>query len=151
MNSQPNYSKRPPAQVPFAAPVNNNFAQYLNQSSNPPPANTAYNNTPPPYGQYPYATQGSFNPNPFTEASIASHPAAQLGLHFGNQALAAGQTLVNQNINRYFDLPSLKYYFNVDNLYVLKKVALVLFPFRHKVFFPLLTFRIGSEIAADQT
>lgn len=34
--------------------------------------------------------------------------------------------------NRYVSIPALKHYFNVSNSYVLKKLALVLFPWRHR-------------------
>jgi hypothetical protein len=34
--------------------------------------------------------------------------------------------------NRYVSIPALKHYFNVSNSYVLRKLALVLFPWRHK-------------------
>lgn len=35
-------------------------------------------------------------------------------------------------MNRYVSIPALKHYFNVSNSYVLNKLALVLFPWRHK-------------------
>lgn len=34
--------------------------------------------------------------------------------------------------NRYVSIPALKHYFNVSNFYVLNKLVLVLFPWRHK-------------------
>lgn len=37
-----------------------------------------------------------------------------------------------EQINRYISIPALKHYFNVSNTYVLGKLALVLFPWRHK-------------------
>lgn len=36
-------------------------------------------------------------------------------------------------ISKWFSPASLKYYFNVSNDYVLRKLALIMFPFRHKV------------------
>ena len=35
-------------------------------------------------------------------------------------------------LNRYVSIPALKHYFNVSNSYVLNKLILVLFPWRHK-------------------
>lgn len=35
-------------------------------------------------------------------------------------------------LNRYVSIPALKHYFNVSNTYVLNKLVLVLFPWRHK-------------------
>lgn len=40
--------------------------------------------------------------------------------------------LTAQQFNRYVSIPALKHYFNVSNSYVLSKIALVLFPWRHK-------------------
>eukprot|EP01091_Cochliopodium_minus_P008368 TRINITY_DN1883_c0_g1_i1.p2 TRINITY_DN1883_c0_g1~~TRINITY_DN1883_c0_g1_i1.p2 ORF type:complete len:113 (-),score=15.18 TRINITY_DN1883_c0_g1_i1:618-956(-) len=38
------------------------------------------------------------------------------------------------NINRWFNVYNLKYYFTVNNSYVLNKLKLLIFPFKHKVF-----------------
>ncbi len=67
----------------------------------------------------------------------------------GNQAFSMGQQYVNQNVclhssasnanyfsaqvGRFIHVQSWKYYWNVSNHYVLSKLALLLFPFRHKV------------------
>lgn len=58
-------------------------------------------------------------------------PTTQLGMQLGAQALNAGQTYVNQNFSRFFDWHSLKYYFHVNTSYVLHKILLLCFPFRH--------------------
>ena len=76
---------------------------------------------------------------------------AQMGFQMGQSAVKVGQEYMEQNvclgtapkanvedtdnrlqINRYIPLPALKHYFNVSNSYVLRKLLLVLFPFRHK-------------------
>ncbi|OAJ36084.1 hypothetical protein BDEG_20296 [Batrachochytrium dendrobatidis JEL423] len=54
--------------------------------------------------------------------------AGQIGMQLGTQAFAQ----VQQNINRYVNVTQLRYYFNVSNSYVLNKVRLLLFPYRHK-------------------
>ncbi|KAJ5674641.1 uncharacterized protein N7477_004575 [Penicillium maclennaniae] len=59
-------------------------------------------------------------------------PTAQMGFQVGKSAMAAGQEYMEQNFNRYVSIPALKHYFNVSNSYVLNKVGLVLFPWRHK-------------------
>ncbi|KNE71916.1 hypothetical protein AMAG_16340 [Allomyces macrogynus ATCC 38327] len=71
-----------------------------------------------------------FNPAAF--AGLVTDPTAQIGMQLGSKAVLAGQEYVNQNINRYFNLPHLKYYFNVSNSYVQSKLQLVLFPFRQR-------------------
>jgi hypothetical protein len=59
-------------------------------------------------------------------------PTAQMGFQVGKSAVMAGQEYVEQNINRWFDFRAIKPYFNVSNSYVVRKLWLVLFPWRHK-------------------
>ncbi|MCJ1364530.1 hypothetical protein MMC16_003641 [Acarospora aff. strigata] len=72
---------------------------------------------------------GSFAPN---FGGFMNDQTAQMGFQIGKSAVMAGQDYVDQNINRYVSIPALKHYFNVSNTYVLSKLALVLFPWRHK-------------------
>ncbi|KAK4987537.1 Protein transport protein yif1 [Elasticomyces elasticus] len=57
---------------------------------------------------------------------------AQMGFQVGKSAVMAGQEYVEQNLNRYVNVSILKHYFNVSNSYVVNKLFLVLFPWRHK-------------------
>ncbi|KAI5451567.1 Protein transport protein yif1 [Naganishia albida] len=57
---------------------------------------------------------------------------AQMGMQFGKSAVAAGQDYVEKNFSRYLPLPLVKTCFSVTNSYVLRKLRLVLFPWRHK-------------------
>lgn len=59
-------------------------------------------------------------------------PTAQLASQFGQTAFKHGQEYLEQNVNRYVNVSALKHYFNVTNSYVLQKLALVIFPWRHK-------------------
>lgn len=59
-------------------------------------------------------------------------PTAQMGLHMGKTAFDAGQQYMEQNLNRWVNVASLKHYFNVSNSYVISKLWLVLFPWRHR-------------------
>ncbi|KZF20796.1 hypothetical protein L228DRAFT_212964 [Xylona heveae TC161] len=59
-------------------------------------------------------------------------PTAQMGFQVGKSAMMAGHDYVEQNFNRYVNVSALKHYFNVSNSYVLNKLFLVLFPWRHK-------------------
>ena len=59
--------------------------------------------------------------------------ATQVGLAYGARALDAGQQYLNQNVNRWINIPQLKYYFAVSNHYVYRKLQRILFPFRTKV------------------
>jgi protein transport protein YIF1 len=75
---------------------------------------------------------------------------AQMGMQFGRSAVAAGQDYVEKNvsknalnsslilnsngiqINTYLPVSLLKHQFNVSNSYVLQKLRLVIFPWRHR-------------------
>jgi len=57
---------------------------------------------------------------------------AQMGFQVGQTALKHGQEYMEQNFNRYVNVSALKHYFNVSNGYVVNKLFLVLFPWRHK-------------------
>ncbi|TPX56072.1 hypothetical protein PhCBS80983_g04798 [Powellomyces hirtus] len=58
--------------------------------------------------------------------------AGQLGMQLGNKAFEQAQENLNKNMHRWINIPHLKYYFNVSNSYVLNKIRLLLFPFRHQ-------------------
>ncbi|KAI4116126.1 MAG: hypothetical protein LQ345_003405 [Seirophora villosa] len=94
----------------------------------PPPPQSQNNSN---YGS-PYAGQtggGTFAPG---FGGFMNDPTAQMGYQLGKTALNTGQEYMEQNINRYVSIPALKHYFNVSTPYVLRKLALVLFPWRHK-------------------
>ncbi|KAF3907620.1 hypothetical protein AA313_de0204898 [Arthrobotrys entomopaga] len=55
-------------------------------------------------------------------------PATQIGLHLSENIIKNLDT----NVNRYVNYTALKHYFNVSNSYVLNKLRLVIFPWRHR-------------------
>ncbi|KAG0359068.1 hypothetical protein BGZ54_010148 [Gamsiella multidivaricata] len=57
----------------------------------------------------------------------------QLGMQFGKSAVMAGQEYVEQNLNRWVNRAALQPYFNVSNQYVVSKLRLLVFPWRHKL------------------
>jgi hypothetical protein len=57
---------------------------------------------------------------------------AQMGLQFGRTAAMAGQEYVDKNFGRFIRVQQLKRYFDVSNSYVINKLLLVLFPWRHR-------------------
>ncbi|KAK5991017.1 Protein transport protein yif1 [Cladobotryum mycophilum] len=59
-------------------------------------------------------------------------PTAQVAAQFGQTAFKHGQEYVEQNVGRFVNVSALKHYFNVTNSYVVNKLFLVLFPWRHK-------------------
>ncbi|KAK4192469.1 putative transport protein [Podospora australis] len=64
--------------------------------------------------------------------NFVNDPAAQIAQQFGQQAFRQGTALLEQNVNRFVNVSALKHYFNVTNSYVVNKLFLVLFPWRHK-------------------
>ncbi|KAI9697402.1 MAG: hypothetical protein M1836_004680 [Candelina mexicana] len=85
------------------------------------------------YGN-PYQPQGGGGAEAVHPAfgGFMSDPTAQMGFQVGKSAVMAGQEYVESNFNRYVNVSALKHYFNVSNSYVLNKLFLVLFPWRHK-------------------
>lgn len=65
-------------------------------------------------------------------SNLFSDPNAQIGIEVGRNALNYGQQYIGRNLNQYVSMSALKYYFQVSNSYVLHKILLVLFPWRHK-------------------
>ncbi|KAF9527205.1 YIF1-domain-containing protein [Crepidotus variabilis] len=57
---------------------------------------------------------------------------AQLGMQLGHSAVAAGQDYVQKNFGSMIPSHLVKHHFNVSNIYVMKKLRLVLFPWIHK-------------------
>lgn len=64
--------------------------------------------------------------------SILTDPNAQLGFEVGRNALNYGQEYIGRNMEKYVSVGMLRYYFQVSNFYVLRKILLVIFPWRHK-------------------
>lgn len=79
-------------------------------------------------------TAGAAGGGGFTGAypNLFNDPSAQIGIEVGRNALNYGQEYIGKNINQYVSFSAFKYYFQVSNSYVLRKIVLVLFPWRHK-------------------
>jgi hypothetical protein len=84
-------------------------------------------------GGNPYQQQGGTSGNVFgAYGNFMNDPTAQVAAQFGQTAFRHGQEYVEQNLGRYVNVSALKHYFNVSNSYVVNKLFLVLFPWRHK-------------------
>lgn len=57
---------------------------------------------------------------------------AQMGLHVMGNVMGTGQEYVEQNVLRFVNTGALKPYFNVSTSYVVRKLRLLMFPWRHK-------------------
>lgn len=56
----------------------------------------------------------------------------QMGMQFGRHVAAVGGEYVQRNFRALLPMPILKHYFKVSNSYVLHKLRIILFPWRHK-------------------
>lgn len=132
----------------------NSFApSYPNTAANP--YYDPYNNANPQYGQQPQQMQQPpqqltppqpmaasaaptiFNPNQNSFAnqfSVLQQPMVQdMALQYGQRLADQGKQLVESQFEKYVPVTRLKYYFAVDNNYVVKKLILLLFPFTQRV------------------
>ncbi|KAK6189559.1 hypothetical protein LQW54_013150 [Pestalotiopsis sp. IQ-011] len=127
-----NYGPSPP----LHHPVPQHVSTVPQLRSPPPPTSSqpqtqgAYGN---PYQQGQPGPQGATGANAFGQyGNFMNDPTAQIAASMGQNAFKQGQEYFEQNVNRWFSLSSVKHYFNVSNSYVVNKLFLVLFPWRHK-------------------
>lgn len=72
---------------------------------------------------------------------IVQDMAMQYGQHLADQ----GKQLVENQFEKWVPVAKLKYYFAVDNKYVINKLRLLLFPFTHKVWNKSLEFTLYNK------
>ena len=82
-------------------------------------------------GQFFNPSASNPNPNAFTQ--IFNDPKAAMTFQVGQNAMMAGSQYMEQELHKYIPTGTFKYYFKVSNDYVLKKVLLILFPFKNKI------------------
>lgn len=56
----------------------------------------------------------------------------KIGIDLGGEAIKLGTSYVNKALDRGYSLNRLRRYFQIDNAYVIKKIALILFPYQQK-------------------
>ncbi|KAK9712954.1 Protein transport protein yif1 [Basidiobolus ranarum] len=96
--------------------------------------------SPQPQYHQPHSPQGHPQQPPYQQAPAQPYGfdfndlqgAQAIGVQFGRSAVMAGQDYVHRNLDRYVSVANLKFYFNVSNMYVVNKLRLLLFPFRHQ-------------------
>lgn len=113
------------------APQNNQFySPNQNQVPNNPPQNQRQlrGQTPQMNNQNQQMNQnGIYNP-----AEMFNDPMASMAVKYGSSLAGQGKDYVAQNVDRWFSISKLKFYFAVDTTYVFKKLILILFPFINK-------------------
>lgn len=128
----PNYANQAQAN-PYYDPYSNVAAPQYGQPAPAP--------TPPLQQQVPASGPTIFNPNApnainnfSSQFSVLQQPMVQdMALQYGQRLADQGKQLVETQIEKYVPVTRLKYYFAVDNNYVVRKLILLLFPFHHRV------------------
>ncbi|KAI0327736.1 YIF1-domain-containing protein [Cubamyces sp. BRFM 1775] len=129
------YTSSPPVPGPaqtYAQPIPN--AGHPSHMSPPYAAAGAYHQPlgpgSPPRQPHPSAV-GPGGPVDFSAWGLDNATAA-FGMQLGQSAVAAGQEYVQKNLGGFIPISMLKHHFNVSNSYVIKKLRLLLFPWRHR-------------------
>lgn len=74
------------------------------------------------------------NPGVPNQFGMFQQPIVQdMALQYGQKLADHGKQIVESQFEKYVPVTSLKYYFAVDNGYVINKLRLLFFPFTHKV------------------
>lgn len=136
------YNPQQPQQIPsqqdFSTSYPNPNPNYYDPYGNTPPP--TYDSGPPQtYGQSMYNPPAGPNVEPTgigAPFTMLQQPMVQdMALQYGQKLADQGKQLVETQFEKYVPVTRLKYYFAVDNNYVVKKLILLLFPFTHKVSF----------------
>ncbi|EGP88055.1 unnamed protein product [Zymoseptoria tritici ST99CH_1A5] len=132
---RPAYAVPPANSPPLHHPVPQHVSTVPQLRSPPPPAGSAQGQQGA-YGYGPSPGQGApGDANNYMHPAFGgfmNDPTAQMGFQIGKSAVDAGQQYAEQTFNRYVNVSALKHYFNVSNRYVLSKLLIVLFPWRHR-------------------
>lgn len=81
---------------------------------------------------FPQSQMPGFNP----QFSMFQQPIVQdMAMQYGQKLADQGKQMVESTFERWIPVTKLKYYFAVDNNYVINKLRLIFFPFMHKVSF----------------
>ncbi|ROV95419.1 hypothetical protein VMCG_08462 [Cytospora schulzeri] len=127
---RPTYGQSPPLHHPV--PQHVSTVPQLRSPPPPPGSQPQSQNYGNPYQAQPGAVPGA-NGNVFGQyGNFMNEPTAQFAAQFGQSAFKHGQEYLEHNVNRIVSVSALKHYFNVSNSYVINKLFLVLFPWRHK-------------------
>lgn len=112
------YSPQIPSQTETANYGNTNSDVY--DYFSPPEAQPMSHNAPP----------QQFNVIP---TQIFQNPmVTNMAMQYGQNVVEQSKEVIDRELNKYISASRVKYYFSVDNKYVLKKLGLLLFPFSHR-------------------
>lgn len=115
---------------------NNFYTPNTSPQSNYMPSPQQNFNANPQYAQSPYdpnsPQQPQINPNQIGFNMFQQPMMQDMAYQYGQKLADQGKELVNKELEKYVSVSKLKYYFAVDNKYVINKLKLLFFPFAHK-------------------
>ncbi|WFD30692.1 Protein transport protein yif1 [Malassezia sp. CBS 17886] len=79
-----------------------------------------------------WSDAGGTGAMPAFGAGVMNEATTQMGMQFGRHVAQVGGEYMQKNIRALVPMPVLKHYFNVSNSYVLHKLRIILFPWRHR-------------------
>ncbi|OJT15538.1 Protein transport protein yif1 [Trametes pubescens] len=87
-----------------------------------------------PLGASPQSHPSAMGPNGPVDFSAwgLDNATAAFGMQLGQSAVAAGSDYVQKNLGGFIPISNLKHHFNVSNSFVIRKLRLLLFPWRHR-------------------
>lgn len=81
-----------------------------------------------------YAPRSDAAGNQLSQFSMFQQPIVQdMAMQYGQHLADQGKQIVENQFSKWIPVSKLKYYFAVDNNYVIKKLRLLFFPFIHQV------------------
>ena len=108
---------------------NSGPTQFFSPTPPPPPPSSTIPQQP--FSQQQQQSVPFFNPLQASANNLFSDPVASMAVKYGSSLADQGKDYVTQNVDKWFALSKLKYYFAVDTTYVAKKLTLLAFPFRY--------------------
>lgn len=84
----------------------------------------------------PQSTPNTMPPQQQSQFGMFQQPIVQdMAMQYGQKLADQGKQIVESHFEKYVPVTRLKYYFAVDNKYVINKLRLLFFPFAHSVSF----------------
>lgn len=134
-NPAPGLSPNPQQNIPYGVQSPNNYYTPETSPNNfgafasPQMPQTQQQQPPQQFGM----PQGDPQANFQNQFAMFQQPMVQdMAMQYGQKLADQGKEYVNKEFEKYVPVTKLKYYFAVDNRYVMNKLRLLFFPFAHK-------------------
>jgi len=84
------------------------------------------------YGFYPSVSQDGQQFGGMPTQLFQNPMVTNMAMQYGQNVVEHSKEVIDRELNKYISASRVKYYFSVDNKYVIKKLSLLLFPFTHR-------------------